>query len=60
MSMYKHIIFDFGVVFLNLMGQHSGVPKQLSEALSIPESDAERLCLSKLFPDGVWSLGKPI
>ncbi len=43
MSMYKHIIFALGGVFLNLMGQHSGVPKQLSEALSIPESDAERL-----------------
>jgi epoxide hydrolase-like predicted phosphatase len=41
--MYKHIIFALGGVFLNLMGQHSGVPKQLSEALSIPESDAERL-----------------
>jgi putative hydrolase of the HAD superfamily len=41
--MYKHIIFDFGGVFLNLMGKHSGVPKQLSEALSIPEKDAEKL-----------------
>ena len=41
--MYKHIIFDFGGVFLNLMGQHSGVPKQLSEVLSIPENDAEKL-----------------
>lgn len=41
--MYKHIIFDFGGVFLNLMGKHSGVPKQLSEALSIPENDAEKL-----------------
>ena len=42
-NMYKHIIFDFGGVFLNLMGKHSGVPKQLSEIFSIDEESAEKL-----------------
>lgn len=41
--MKKHIIFDFGGVFLNLNGKHSGVPKQLSEIFQIEEEVAERL-----------------
>lgn len=41
--MIKHIIFDFGGVFLNLNGNHSGVPSQLAEIFGIPINQAEKI-----------------
>lgn len=34
-KMIKHIIFDFGGVFLDLGGNHSGIPNDLSELFGI-------------------------
>jgi putative hydrolase of the HAD superfamily len=39
--MYKHIIFDFGGVFLDLGGKHSGVPRDLAGIFRITEERAE-------------------
>lgn len=38
--MAKHIIFDFGGVFLDLKGKHTGIPSQLSKIFNIPEEKA--------------------
>ncbi len=41
--MIKHLIFDFGGVFLDLGGKHTGVPIQLSEIFNIPKQQAEEI-----------------
>lgn len=38
--MIKHIIFDFGGVFLDLKGKHTGVPANLAKIFNIPEEKA--------------------
>ena len=38
---YKHIVFDFGGVFLSLGGRHSGVPRDLARIFGISEKKAE-------------------
>ena len=41
--MVKYIIFDFGGVFLNLDGNHSGIPAQLAEIFKIPIDQANKI-----------------
>jgi epoxide hydrolase-like predicted phosphatase len=41
--MYKHIIFDFGGVFLDLGGKHTGVPKDLAKIFNISEQKASEI-----------------
>ena len=41
--MYKHIIFDFGGVFLYLGGKHTGVPKDLARVFNISEQKASEI-----------------
>jgi len=38
--MIKHIIFDFGGVFLDLKGKRTGVPANLAKIFNIPEEKA--------------------
>ncbi len=42
-SMYKHIIFDFGGVFLDLGGKHTGIPNDLSKIFNISEGEASEI-----------------
>ncbi len=46
--MYKHIIFDFGGVFLNLGGKQTGIPKDLARIFGITEGSAAT----------IWNEGK--
>src|SRR5258708_35729781 len=39
-AMIQHIIFDFGGVFLDLGGKHTGVPVQLAKIFNISEEQA--------------------
>ena len=41
--MVKHIIFDFGGVFLDLKGKHTGVPANLAKIFNIPEEKAAKI-----------------
>ena len=41
--MYKHIIFDFGGVFLDLGGKHTGIPKDLARVFNISEQKASEI-----------------
>ena len=41
--MIKHIIFDFGGVFLDLKGKHTGVPANLAKIFNIPEEKASEI-----------------
>jgi putative hydrolase of the HAD superfamily len=41
--MIKNIIFDFGGVYLDLKGKHTGIPAMLAQALNIPEKAASRI-----------------
>lgn len=41
--MIQHIVFDFGGVFLNLDGLHTGYPNDLAEILNIPLEQAQEL-----------------
>lgn len=41
--MIKHIIFDFGGVFLNLDGKHSGISSQLAVIFDIPMNQADKI-----------------
>ncbi len=41
--MYKHIIFDFGGVFLDLGGKHSGIPHDLARIFNISEEKASEI-----------------
>lgn len=41
--MAKHIIFDFGGVFLDLKGKHTGIPSQLSKIFNISEESAAEI-----------------
>lgn len=41
--MIKHLIFDFGGVFLNLHGRTSGVPANLAAIFNLPVAEVEAL-----------------
>lgn len=41
--MIKHIIFDFGGVFLDLGGKHTGVPNDLAKIFNIPKEKAAEI-----------------
>jgi len=41
--MIKHLIFDFGGVFLDLGGKHSGIPSQLAVIFNIPLDQADKI-----------------
>ena len=41
--MIKHIIFDFGGVFLDLKGKHTGVPANLAKIFNISEDKAAEI-----------------
>lgn len=41
--MIRHIIFDFGGVFLDLGGKHSGIPGQLTRIFDITEEKAQEI-----------------
>lgn len=41
--MIKHIIFDFGGVFLDLGGKHTGIPVNLAEIFGITEEKAAEI-----------------
>jgi len=41
--MYKHIIFDFEGVFLDLGGKHSGIPHDLARIFNISEEKASEI-----------------
>ncbi len=41
--MYKHIIFDFGGVILDLGGKHTGIPGDLSRIFTVTEDEAVKI-----------------
>lgn len=41
--MIKHLIFDFGGVYLDLGGRHSGIPAQLAQVLNVSEDMATQI-----------------
>lgn len=43
MQKVKHIIFDFGGVFLNLNGKKSGASSQLASVFNIPVNEADKI-----------------
>lgn len=48
--MIKHIVFDFGGVFLDLDGVHSGIPLMLAEMFELPLTEARDLWYSNRIP----------